>query len=244
MAIEVFPTANDIGGSGTGRTATEENMVQTLDRFSTQSSILSGMTLPASAVDLNLEVAAGRAGIDGYLVRLPAAETVAITASSTVYLWLQLTGAGDSPPAVTATAWVETATLTNPGNAALVGEITTSGSAITATDDEMRREGAGYIIGTYTGTGTLDGDTQDIDLGQTPRYVKITNPNFSPSYTTLDDVTHSRESFIWPGNAPLTGYTTSGDFDVPIIKDGFTAKDGSTNGNCRTGVVYSYIAWF
>ena len=239
MAIEVFPTANDIGGSGTGRTGTEENMVQTLDRFSTQSSILSGMTLPASAADLNLIIAAGRAGIDGYLVRLPAAETVAITASSTVYLWLQLTGDGASPPAVKATAWVETATLTNPGNAALVGKITTSGSAITATDDEMRREGAGYIVGTYVGTETLAGDTQDIDLGQTPRYVKITNPNYTPSAFG-----EFRQSFIWPGNAPLTGYTTDGDWDIPIIKDGFTAKDGTADGNCRTGVTYSYIAWF
>lgn len=229
MAIEVFPTANDIGGSGTGRTATEENMVQTLDRFSTPSSILSGMTLPASAVDLNLEVAAGRAWIDGYLVRFPAAETVAITASSTVYLWLQLTGAGDSPPAVTATAWVETATLTNPGNAALVGEITTSGSAITGTDDEMRREGAGYIIGTYTGTGA---SSITVDLGATPRAVTIT-------YNTVSDV-NSEGAQIWLGNAALPSKVSGS--NVVIVKDGFKPY-GSSAFNINTEI-YTYIAHF
>ena len=229
MAIEVFPTANDIGGSGTGRTATEENMVQTLDRNSAQSSILSGMTLPASAADLNLEVAAGRAWIDGYLVRLPAAETVAITASSTVYLWLQLTGAGDSPPAVTATAWVETATLTNPGNAALVGEITTSGSAITGTDDEMRREGAGYIIGTYTGDGTT---SQDIDIGATPRAVTVTYKD-TPSVI-------SEDAQIWLGNATFP--TKASNSNVVIVKDGMEVY-GSSALNINTRV-YTYIAHF
>jgi len=236
MAIEVFPTANDIGGSGTGRTGTEENMVQTLDRYSTQSSILSGMTLPASAVDLDLEVAAGRAWIDGYLVRFPAAETVTITASSTVYLWIQLTGAGDSPPAVTATAWVETATLTNPGNAALVGEITTSGSAITGTDDEMRREGAGYIIGTYEGNGNPN---QDIDLGATPRAVTVAVRVGSESTGDL----YFENAEIWVGNATLPIHW--GDSNLVIIKDGFKAYGvGATDGLNRSSTDYTYIAHF
>ena len=228
MAIEVFPTANDIGGSGTGRTATEENMVQTLDRYGTQSSILSGMGLPASAVDLDLEIAAGRAWIDGYLVRLNSTETVTITASSTVYLWLQLTGAGDSPPVVTATAWVETATLTNPGNAALVGKITTSGSAITATDDEPRREGAGYVVGTYTGNAS---STQTIDLGATPRAVTVTY-NTSVAISTA-----SAES--WPGNAELPDDDVVALY-VLIIKDGFKVY-----GTYNTDTAYiTYIAHF
>tara|TARA_B000000460_G_scaffold84857_1_gene59157 strand:+ start:352 stop:1053 length:702 start_codon:yes stop_codon:yes gene_type:complete len=233
MAIEVFPTANDIGGSGTGRTGTEENMVQTLDRYSTPSSILSGMTLPASAVDLDLVVAAGRAWIDGYLVRFPAAETVAITASSTVYLWLQLTGAGDSPPAVTATAWVETATLTNPGNAALVGEITTSGSAITGTDDEMRREGAGYTIGTYEGDGAA---SQEIDIGATPRAVTVTAP------ADVDTV-HYALAEIWVGNATLPAKRINS--NIVIIKDGFEAYGtDADDGLNRSGRHYTYIAHF
>jgi len=230
MAIEVFPTANDIGGSGTGRTATEENMVQTLDRNSTQSAILSGMTLPASAADLNLEVAAGRAWIDGYLVRLPAAETVAITASSTVYLWLQLTGAGDSPPAVTATAWVETATLANPGNAALVGEITTSGSAITGTDYEIRRQSAGYIISAYDGDNTT---SQDIALGATPRRVNITHMDGGDL--------RSHNSAIWPGNATLP---TTEENDILIISGGFRVFGAAADRLNDGGVTYNYQAWF
>jgi hypothetical protein len=192
------------------------------------------MTLPASAVDLDLVVAAGRAWIDGYLVRFPAAETVAITASSTVYLWLQLTGAGDSPPAVTATAWVETATLTNPGNAALVGEITTSGSAITGTDDENRREGAGYIIGKYTGDGS--GGSQVIDIGATPRAVTIT--------TRADlSTVYSEDAEIWVGNATLPTHETAS--NVVIIKDGFRVYDDDpSSGLNDNGQIYTYIAHF
>jgi len=239
MAIEVFPTAQDIGGSGTGRTATEENMVQTLDRFSTQSTILSGM-VPSAGTGLAVDVTAGRALVDGYLVRFTATEAVTVTASKTdYYLWLKLTGAGDDPPAVSATAWVEVATLAAQANAVLVAKFTTDGSGVTGIEDKERREGAGYLTGTYTGNGSLSGDDQDIDIGATPRFVKINNPNYSPS-----DVNHVRESFIWPGNAVLTGYDTSGSNDIPIIKDGFTAKNGTASGNNDNAVVYSYIAWF
>jgi len=236
MAIEVFPTANDIGGSGTGRTATEENMVQTLDRFSSRSSILSGM-VPSAGTGLAVDVAAGRCQIDGYLVRFTATEAVTVTASKTdYYLWLQLTGAGDSPPAVTATAWVETANLTSPpANAALVAKFTTSGSAVTAIADDERREGCGFITGTYTG----DGGSQDIDLGLTPSFVKVNNPSYAPG----DEGGSKRISNIWPGNAVLTGYTTSDD-SLEIIKDGFKAKGSGAGDNNTSGVVYSYIAWF
>lgn len=241
MAIEIFPTSNDVGGSGTGRSASEKNMIQGVYPAEAQSTILSGMA-PGVGTGLDMSIAAGRCLIDGYICRLEDVESFTVTDDATKYVWLQLTGAGSY--GVTSAAFVETANLTAPSNSALVTKVISSGGDISSVDDSERREGYGFLVGTYTGTESDAGDTQDIDIGQTPRYVKITNPNFSPSYTTLDDVTHPRESFTWPGNAPLTGYTTSGDFDVPIIKDGFTAKDGSPDGNCRTGVVYSYIAWF
>ena len=236
MAIEVFPTANDIGGSGTGRTATEENMVQTLDRFSSQSSILSGM-VPSAGTGLAVDVTAGRCQIDGYLVRFTATEAVTVTASKTdYYLWLQLTGAGDSPPAVTATAWVETSDLTSPpANAALVAKFTSSVSAVTPVEDDERREGCGFITGTYAGDNVDVG--QDIDIGLTPSFVRVTNPDDAPGSA------HGRVSNIWPGNAVLTGYTTSED-SIEIIKDGFKPKGNDADGNNRGSVTYSYIAWF
>ena len=236
MAIEVFPTANDIGGSGTGRTATEENMIHTLDRFSSASSILSGM-VPSAGTGLAVDVAAGRCQIDGYLVRFTATEAVTVTASKTdYYLWLQLTGAGDSPPAVTAATWVETANLTSPpANAALVAKFTPSGSAVTEIDDDERREGAGYLIGSYTG----DGGTQSIDLGATPRWVKISPVGGS------DDLV--RESMVWPGNEalPAGAYDSGADLMrlIVLIKDGFSAQ-GDGDGNNYTGRIYTYIAWF
>ena len=237
MAIEVFPTAQDIGGDGTGRTATEENMVQTRDRFSTQSTILSGM-VPSIGTGLAVDVAPGRALIDGYLVRFTATEAVTVTGSLTdYYLWLKLTGAGDDPPAVSATAWVEVADLTPQANAALVGKFTTDGSAVTAIEDDERREGAGYTVGTYDGNG-VDGG-QDIDLGAAPRFVRINNPTINPGDKNYDD----RISIVWPGNAVLTGYTTDHPF-TEIIKDGFKARGNAADENNNGANVYSYIAWF
>jgi hypothetical protein len=235
MAIEVFPTAQDIGGSGTGRTATEENMVQTLDRFSTPSTILSGM-VPSIGTGLAVDVTAGRALVDGYLVRFTATEAVTVTASLTdYYLWLKLTGAGDDPPAVSATAWVEVATLAAQANAVLVGKFTTDGSAVTAIEDDERREGAGYTVGTYTGDGVDAG--QDIDIGATPSFVQVNKVTTSP-YTRM------RISNIWPGNAVLTGYTTDAE-SIEIIKDGFKVKgDGENDNNRLAGGDYTYIAWF
>jgi len=235
MAIEVFPTAQDIGGDGTGRTATEENMVQTLDRFSTQSTILSGM-VPSAGTGLAVDVAPGRALIDGYLVRFTATEAVTVTGSLTdYYLWLKLTGAGDDPPAVSATAWVEVADLTAQANAVLVAKFTTDGSAVIDIEDNERREGAGYLTGTYTGDNVDAG--QDIDLGLTPRFVRVNHPGYAPA------VNDDRISNIWPGNAVLTGYATSED-SIEIIKDGFKPKGNDADGNNRGSIVYSYIAWF
>ena len=236
MAIEVFPTANDIGGSGTGRTATEENMVQTLDRFSAQSSILSGM-VPSAGTGLAVDVAAGRCQIDGYLVRFTATEAVTVTASLTdYYLWLQLTGAGDSPPAVTATAWVETADLTSPpANAALVAKFTTSGSAVTDIEDNERREGCGFITGTYGGDETT---TQTIDIGKTPAYVRVSHPDGdSPSFA---------QSSVWPGNTSFPSQTASASrpTSIEIVKDGFIVGGDDTGAFNEGGKVYPYIAWF
>ena len=236
MAIEVFPTANDIGGSGTGRTATEENMVQTLDRFSSQSSILSGM-VPSAGTGLAVDVAAGRCQIDGYLVRFTATEAVTVTASETDdYLWLQLTGAGDSPPAVTGTVWVETNDLTSPpANAALVAKFTTSGSAVTAIEDDERREGCGFITATYTGDGAVLADTQSISLGSTPAYVRINHPNYLTNT--------AKSAFIWPGNTPIIQPAIA-DWDLIIERDGFKVRDGTGTGFNDSGIVYPYVAWF
>ena len=233
MAIEVFPTAQDIGGSGTGRTATEENMVQTLDRFSTQSTILSGM-VPSAGTGLAVDVTAGRALVDGYLVRFTATEAVTVTASKTdYYLWLKLTGAGDDPPAVSATAWVEVADLTPQANAVLVAKFTTSGSAVTGIGDDERREGAGYEVGSFTGDSSA---TQTIDLGKTPAYVSVQDND-----DTGGAGLRSGHSNIWPGNLSLTaGYSWSSSNYIKIVKDGFLVA-GTYNTNSDD---YTYVAWF
>jgi hypothetical protein len=227
MAIEVFPTANDIGGSGTGRTATEENMVQSVTPGNPKNTILSGM-VPAEGAGLAMAVATGTALIEGYLVRFKDVESFTVTDDATKYVWLQLTGTGSYQ--VTAAAFIETADLTEPTASALVAKVVSSGGDIDSVEDDERREGFGYITGTYTGDGA---SSQDIDLGQTPCFLHINKI----------DSTTARSSNIWPGNAVLTGYD-SGNFNPLIIKDGFRAIGNGAGQNNDGGYVYNYIAWF
>ena len=82
MAIEIFPTSNDVGGSGTGRSASEKNMIQGIYPASAQSTILSGMT-PGVGTGLAMSIAAGRCLIDGYICRLEDVESFTVTDDAT-----------------------------------------------------------------------------------------------------------------------------------------------------------------
>ena len=233
MAIEVFPTANDIGGSGTGRTASEQNMIQSVTPGNPKNTILSGM-VPAEGTGLAMAVATGTALIEGYLVRLTAVESFTVTDDATKYVWLQLTGT--DAYAVTAAAFIETATLTEPTSSALVAKVVSSGGDISSVEDDERREGFGFITGTYTGAGSY----LTVDLGHTPLRVVV-------SYNGRDSIAYSK---VWPGNAGYPTFATStlsNDAIVETVKDGF--KVGGTSGPPgvgfnNAGTVYSYIAWF
>tara|TARA_R110002020_G_scaffold155607_3_gene336752 strand:+ start:669 stop:1412 length:744 start_codon:yes stop_codon:yes gene_type:complete len=247
MAIEIFPTSDDVGGSGTGRSASEKNMIQGIYPAEAQSTILSGMT-PGVGAGLAMSIANGRCLIDGYICRLEDIESFTVTDDATKYVWLQLTGADSY--GVTSAAFVETDNLTAPTSSALVSKVVSSGGDIDEVDDSARREGFGQVCGTYTGD--TDAGSQDIDLGATPRYVTARN-------TATGNTFHSSFSNIHPGDRELeaspirvtTILNTTGADDVQwsndetdgglrIIKDGFRA-DKYMNLNTYT---YLYIAWF
>ena len=270
MAIEVFPTANDIGGAGTGRSSTEESIAQLLGLGVGETTILSGFTASAVASELNVRLAPGRASIGGYIIRNPDFITVPVSYDTTGYLLLQLTGA-DTYDA-TATAWVETADLSSPpANSALVTKFITSGGAISSVTDRERREGTGTIGGTYTGNGGV-GDTQEINLGLTPRLVVART-----KAATVNSTYRWAMSNIFPGNVEWDNFDEDrigipymcGLFDedgyddmhwevrcnedgpgLGIIPDGFitynaTDSDSSTGrGMNYSGMEYVYLAWF
>jgi len=266
MAIEVFPTANDIGGAGTGRSSTEENIAQFSGIGIGQSTILSGFTA-AEGVGLNVLLAPGRASIGGYIIRNQGFLNVPVTDETTGYLWLQLPGADVYN--ATEPGWVETADLSSPpDNSALVTKFIAAGGAVTDTDDRMRREGAGMITGSYTGDGGTD-DFQEIDLGLTPRFVIARNnapvgvnwkwafSNVFPGnveWPDFDDPWDERRGLPFfctrcGGNDDDTirfdeRITAGG--GLGIIPRGFEAyndysEPGGMNANLRE---YYYIAWF
>jgi len=245
MAIEVFPTANDIGGSGTGRTASEQNMIQALTPGSPQNTILSGMT-PGEGTGLAMAVDAGTALIEGYLVRLTAVESFTVTDDATKYVWLQLTG--PDAYAVTAAAFVETADLTAPTSSALITEVVSSSGDIDSVDDSSRREGFGQACGSFTGDG---GATQEIDLGATPRYVVARNTETAGDF-------HMSWSNIHPGDSVLETNPTQLATDLDTVDPNISWADAESDGGLRiikdgfkaignmnvTSKVYLYIAWF
>tara|TARA_R100001244_G_scaffold61449_1_gene51484 strand:+ start:114 stop:818 length:705 start_codon:yes stop_codon:yes gene_type:complete len=234
MAIEVFPTANDIGGSGTGRTASEQNMIQSVTPGNPKNTILSGM-VPAEGTGLAMAVATGTALIEGYLVRLTAVESFTVTDDATKYVWLQLTGTDAYE--VTAAAFIETDNLTEPTAAALVARVVSSSGDIDDVFDDYRREGFGFITGTYTGIGSGT-NPLTIDLGLTPSYVRA-------SYDAGDVYALSK---VWPGNLayPTFDSIDSSGLDIETVKDGFRVRGTAGSGTAfnKAGTVYNYIAWF
>ena len=233
MAIEVFPTANDIGGNGTGRTASERNMIQALLPGSPRNTILTGM-LPGEGTGLEMVITAGTALIDGYIVRLTDFENFTVTDDATKYVWLQLTGA--DAYAVTAVDFIETDDLTTePTSAALIALVVSSGGDIDTASEAYRREGCGFITGTYTGDET---STQYINIGKTPAFVRVSHPDGdTPSFA---------QSSVWPGNTthPTQNASASRPTCVQILTNGFKVGGDNTGEFNEGAKVYPYIAWF
>ena len=108
---------------------------------------------------------------------------------------------------------------------------------MTGIGDDERREGCGFITGTYTGIGSGT-DPLTIDLGLTPSYVRA----------SYDDDDVYALSKLWPGNLayPTFDSIDSTGLDIETVKDGFRVRGTAGSGTAfnKAGTVYSYIAWF
>lgn len=148
MATVVFPTVNDVGGSGQGKTIKESQLSAWLSKVFDMSFVVSGLTGGTSA-NLTLTIAAGECFISGYRVQETTSRTKAITASSSRDVYLQLTRDGSNN--VTGTQLVEQAAgSAAPTDSVLLGTATTSASAITGWTDKRPGTGSSLVLqGTF-----------------------------------------------------------------------------------------------
>ncbi len=125
----IFPTFNDVSPTlNKGRRWSEETLNVWLNKF-TSSFVASGFTFPSSSVDLNLQVAAGDALIDGYLVQFPTAVTVTAIDNSTSYVFIRLK---KTSGLVTEAVLAVESSPTPAGNEELlIGELVASSGVIT-----------------------------------------------------------------------------------------------------------------
>ncbi len=135
---QVWPTQNDLYGSGVsgstgdGKKHREKQWRKVaLPLGRGNNAVLSGGTLPATDPDLTIQVAAGKAIIDGHYVEWPATN-VTLPASSTSHLFVKLQFSGDL---ITAVAIEDNTSDTPPASSVKLGSATTSGTAVTATSD-------------------------------------------------------------------------------------------------------------
>lgn len=169
MATKIFPSVNDVNGgvAGQGKTLTEANLktIQAMPYFD-KPYVKSGAVC-TNGGGLNLNVATGHYCIDGRWVYKDASEVVALTASSTNRVWLQLTKDGSGN--VTGTTWnVQTGT-TVPADAVMVAIVVTGASTITTISQTFRGIiQPGTRIATATVNAANSGNIAGVDIANIP----------------------------------------------------------------------------
>ena len=129
----IWPTDGDVGtADGDGDGLFEVPMTDWLAKATQTHYVVSGLTVPASDADLNVDVAAGDAVIDGKLVSIPATTSVALANNATNYLYLKLI---KSSGKVTGAAFEVNTTGTPPSDSVKLAELVTSAGATTGTTD-------------------------------------------------------------------------------------------------------------
>lgn len=152
----IYPSQNDLYGSGVGGIAGDGKKVleaqwrKAVGHASNHNSyIISGGTLPASDPDLTVQVAAGKAIIDGTYVEWPAT-SVTLPDNITSWLFLKLVFAGNL---ISGLEIEDNTSGAIPASSLQLGACTTSGGVMTAGVASGRVEGPGSLV-VYTSSGT------------------------------------------------------------------------------------------
>lgn len=183
MATErIFPTENDVGSADTyGQVATEATLINWLKGlfprqkhensagtkyFTSASFVITGLA-PSDGGGLTLDVAAGKAIVDGYYVNITGTTNHTLVDDTTNYVYLQLTRDGSDK--VTGAQFVNGAATRDTTDAIILSVVSTASGSIVTFSDE-RRWNNGIVCGRYTGDATLN---RTIDLEQTPVLVIV-----------------------------------------------------------------------
>lgn len=189
MATTIFPTAADVAASaGDGNLLGELTMTP----WAAGLHAWSGYTLSGSAAttsaNLNLTIPLGVHLVNGYRVNKDASEVLAITASSTRYVGLQLQRTSGK---VTGASYIQQASAVFDSDTIPLYRCTTSGAAITEVVDIRRWGPVPSFARAYrnaaedhnSGTNTYDNptfDTESLDIGP-----PALSGMFAPSSTTM-----------------------------------------------------------
>ena len=130
----IWPSQNDVAQTaGDGKKLLENQWAKPTAVFAVNNFSLTGLTVPASDADLNIDVALGTAYIAGRHMTIPAATSVMATASSTNFVFLKLTR--DGSQLVTGASFEVNTTGTPPADSTPIATLTAGASSISATTD-------------------------------------------------------------------------------------------------------------
>ncbi len=133
MTTRIFPTVNDVGGSGAGKVLSEASLAAWINQRGDRNFVVSGFTVPSNDPDLILPVAGGEAVIRGYRVVVDNSTDVTCYPNATNYIYLDLTKNGLNQ-ATGATFVVSQGPLLLPDRVAIAVAIT-DGDNVTSTQD-------------------------------------------------------------------------------------------------------------
>lgn len=131
---DIWPSQNDVAQTaGNGKKLLENQWAEVIVSLQESNFVYSGFALPASSVNLNISVPAGKALIAGRFIDIPASTTITATASQTNFVFLKMTR--DGANLATGASFEVNITGTQPADSLKIGTLVASGSAITSTTD-------------------------------------------------------------------------------------------------------------
>ena len=224
MADFIFPSVNDLYGSGSagdGINIKEANFSNIIRRASFEIDRFIDYGSPGTGSGFEFQAPATKAIIQGYYVEADA-QNFNVTASSTNYIYLQLTRDGSNN--VTGATWSHNTTATPPTDALMYAVAVADGSAITTTYVGMYPSGTGEAFTATNGPYLSDSILSGLKINLYSVLTDSTWETVGPSY--------SGASNTWSilDNVPL--------YAKAILLDIFISIAGSTNASTYTAYVY------
>lgn len=244
MTFIVAPTELDVGASpNDGRAITELNWGKIFTPTDIEvarsplSHVRNGYTV-AGTSGLNVDIAPGEAVIGGYTVRSDATETVAVSASTSVNLWLELLFTGSQ---VSGAQIIEQGTSSQRANSILLAGATTAAGSVSSTVDR-RVLTPSYHNGSYVGTGGGIG----IQVGFRPYKVEVVGDGpVTDSYHTSSLYNFVNRGFkLISGGAITVVHAPGSGSDIPLITlYGFSVAGNLAGQLSDPLATYYWAAW-